>query len=83
MYAICVKGGHQEWLVVIGEVNQWNKVIFKNHIKVATKRFFFFIDVIQFKEENKKKGGKFDGVGECYKSYVVWQNVAKLGSYLT
>ncbi len=82
MYAICVKG-HQEWLVVIREVIQRNKLIFKNHIKVATKRFYFFIDVVQCKEENTKRCGKFDGVGECYKSYVVWQNVARLRSYST
>ncbi len=74
--------GHQEWLVVIREVNQQKKLILKNHIKVATKSVFF-IDVVQCKEESTKWCGKFDGVGECYKSFVVWQNVAKLRSYLT
>jgi hypothetical protein len=41
------------------------------------------MDVVQCKEENTKRCGKFDGVGECYKSFVAWQNVAKLESYLT
>jgi hypothetical protein len=28
------------------------------------------MDVVQCKEENTKRCGKFDGVGECYKSFV-------------
>lgn len=39
--------------------------------------------LVVIREESTKRCGKFDGVGECYKGFVVWQNVAKLRSYLT